>query len=174
MKIKQGKTVPVPTCGKKGCWVIASRTRDLLVLDCFKDRKYEGRYLMNVETGEYGILRDEEYSAEKLARAYEYNWWGYLDYSTIKCTDEDARIIREAIGRKIRYEQDREIGYLINEIESRYTSDKRWDKERRRQERLRNLMDTVPELPPDFEQWALKCIWKEAYPVYKNDAGRYA
>lgn len=174
MKIKQGKTVPVPTCGKKGCWVIASRTRDLLVLDCFKDRKYEGRYLMNVETGEYGILRDEEYSAEKLARAYEYNWWGYLDYSTIKCTDEDARIIREAIGRKIRYEQDREIGYLIDEIESRYTSDKRWDKERRRQERLRNLMDTVPELPPDFEQWALKCIWKEAYPVYKNDAGRYA
>lgn len=173
MKIKQGQAVPMTTCAKKGCQVIASRTRDLLVLDCFKDKKYEGRYLMNVETGEYGILRGEDYSAEKLARAFEYNWWGYLDYSTIKCTDEDARIIREAIGRKVRYGLDREIGYLINEVESNYTSDKRWEKERRRQERLRNLMNTISALPPDFEQWALKSIWKEAYPVYKTDSGQY-
>ena len=173
MKIKQGQAVPMPTCDKKGCWVIASRTLDLLILDCFKDCKYEGRYLMNVETGEYGILRGEEYSAEKLMRAFENDWWGYLDHGTIKCAEEDGKIIRETIKHKIRYALDREIGYLIDEIESQYMSDKRWDKEQRRQERLRNLMNTVPALPPDFEQWALRSIWKEAYPIYKNDVGQY-
>ena len=70
MKVKQGKTVPIPECDREGWQVMAARTQDLLVLDCFVDKEYKGRYLMNIETKEYGMLRDGVYSAEKLVRAF--------------------------------------------------------------------------------------------------------
>ena len=59
MKIKQGKSLPIPECTLGGKRIIAARTTDLLILDCYKDCVHVGRYLMNVETGEYGILRKE-------------------------------------------------------------------------------------------------------------------
>lgn len=69
MKIKQGKSLPIPECTLGGKRIIAARTADLLILDCYKDCVHVGRYMMNVETGEYGILRGDIYTAEKLMRA---------------------------------------------------------------------------------------------------------
>ena len=48
MKIKQGKSLPIPECTLGGKRIIAARTTDLLILDCYKDCVHVGRYLMNV------------------------------------------------------------------------------------------------------------------------------
>lgn len=37
MKIKQGKSLPIPECTLGGKRIIAGRTTDLLILDCYKD-----------------------------------------------------------------------------------------------------------------------------------------
>lgn len=113
MKIKQGKSVPVEWIEEEGCWVTASRTDDLLVLDCFKDGEAKGRYLMNIETGEYGILRGESYSADKLVRAFANNCWSYWEVRNINCTEADEALIRETLKEKSRYRTGYSIGSLM-------------------------------------------------------------
>lgn len=172
MKIKQGQAVPIRECTRKGKWIMASRTNDLLVLDCYEDKEYKGRYLMNVSTGEYGILRENVYHMEKMIRAFETSaYWGYSTYSQIKCSSNDEKIIRTALKSRTKYET--EIPYLIEEIESSYASDIRERKEMRREERLRNLMNTIPDLPEGFRDWVRKVTWKAPYPVYKNGDGEF-
>lgn len=132
MKIKQGKSLPIPECTLGGKRIIAARTTDLLILDCYKDCVHVGRYLMNVETGEYGILRGDIYTAEKLMRAFEQDYWyGSIE---IDLEDRDEEIIQEALRSKMRYAPQSAV-YLIDEVERNYLSDKRWEKERRREQR---------------------------------------
>ena len=121
---------------------------------------------MNVETGEYGILRGDIYTAEKLMRAFDRDYW----YGSIKIDlkDRDEEIIQEALRPKMRYATQSTI-YLIDELERNYLSDKRWEKERRREQRIKDLMDSVPEVPEGFEAWAADAVWKKPYPTYKTD-----
>ena len=155
MKIKQGKSLPIPECTHRGNRIIAARTTDLLILDCYKNCVHVGRYLMNVETGEYGILRDDIYTEEKLMRAFEKDYW----YGSIKIDleDQDEEIIQEALRSKMRYAMQSTV-YLIDEVERNYLSDKRWEKERRREQRIKDLMDSVPEVPEGFEAWAAEAV----------------
>ena len=52
MKIKQGKSLLVPECTLGGKRIMAARTTDLLILDCYKDCVHVGRYMMNVCCGQ--------------------------------------------------------------------------------------------------------------------------
>ena len=166
MKIKQGKSLPIPECTHRGNRIIAGRTTDLLILDCYKNCIHVGRYLMNVETGEYGILRGDIYTEEKLMRAFEKDYWyGSIE---IDLEDQDEEIIQEALRSKMRYATQSAV-YLIDEVERNYLSDKRWEKERRREQRIKDLMDSVPEVPEGFEAWAAEAVWKKPYPTYKTD-----
>lgn len=174
MKIKQAQTVPKPGCDGEGKWIVASRTQDLLILDGYEDGEYRGRYLMNVETHEYGILRPDGYSAEKLCRMFDgQTYWYYLS-PKISCNNSDLELIHKTLGASKQYAYDLDdILDMIDRREYDYQSDNRFRKEQRRQERLRKLMDTVPELPEDFMDWAAVAVWKGAYPIYKNDGGEY-
>ena len=165
MKIKQGKSLPIPECMIEGNRIIAGRTTDLLILDCYKGCVHVGRYLMNIETGEYGILRGDIYTEEKLMRAFDMNYW---DSIKINLEDRDEEIIQEALRSKMRYATQSAV-YLIDEVERNYLSNKRWEKERRREQRIKDLMDSVPEVPEDFEVWAADAVWKKPYPTYKTD-----
>lgn len=173
MKVKQGKTVPIPECDREGWQVMAARTQDLLVLDCFVDKEYKGRYLMNIETKEYGMLRDGVYSAEKLVRAFSGELWNeYRDCRKIGCTVEDREFIKSTLGINTTLHDDA-ILYKICDIEGNYLRDKSWAKEDRRQERIRKLMSTVPELSEDFRKWAAGIVWKDPYPTYERADGEY-
>ncbi len=110
MKIKQGKSLPIPECTHRGNRIIAGRTTDLLILDCYKNCLHVGRYMMNVETGEYGILRGDIYTEEKLMRAFEKDYW----YGSIKIDleDQDEEIIQEALRSKMRYLADPSLLFL--------------------------------------------------------------
>lgn len=121
MKIKQGKSLPIPECTHRGNRIIAGRTTDLLILDCYKDCVHVGRYLMNVETGEYGILRGDIYTEEKLMRAFEKDYYWY-DSIKIDLEDQDEEIIQEALRSKMRYATQSAV-YLIDEVERNYLSD---------------------------------------------------
>lgn len=173
MKIKQGQAVPIPKCDRDGWRVIAARTPDLLVLDCFIDQDYKGRYLMNVMTKEYGLLRDGSYSAEKLVRVFSRDTWRwYTDHRNIMSTESDRDIIRSALGiKKTQYDDD--VLFKICDLEENYLRDRNRAKEDRRQERLRKLMSTVPELPKNFRAWAAEIVWKDPYPTYKREDGKY-
>ena len=174
MKIKQAQTIPEPGCDGEGKWIVASRTQDLLILDGYEDGEYRGRYLMNVETHEYGILRQNGYSAEKLCRMFDgQTRWYYLS-PKISCNDSDLELIRKTLGAPTQYEYDLEDTIeWIDKLEYNYQSANRIRKEQRRQERLRMLMDTVPDLPDDFMDWAAEAVWKGAYPVYRNAKGEF-
>ena len=51
--------------------------------------------MMNVETGEYGILRGDIYTAEKLMRAFEQDYW----YGSIKIDLEDVSPVIRSFER---------------------------------------------------------------------------
>lgn len=172
MKIKQAQTIPEPGCDGEGKWIVASRTQDLLILDGYEDGEYRGRYLMNVETHEYGILRPDGYSAEKFWRLFNRQWRWYYMTPQIECTDEDLKLIHTTLKITQKYDITVAID-LIDRMEYDYQSNNRFRKEQRRQERLRKLMDTIPELPDDFMDWAAETVWKGAYPIYKNAEGEY-
>ena len=167
MKIKQGKSLPIPECTLKGKRIIAARTKDLLILDCYDDGTYKGRYMMNVETGEYGLWRNGHYSAEKLYNAWNNVSW-YYSYCKIKRDEEDDKVIVEALQPKRRYEG-QDVMSLLSSVEREYVREKSWKAEQNRLRRLHDLMNSVADVPEGFENWAAEVVWKDPYPTYKRD-----
>ena len=146
-------TEPIAT-KKKGCIITAQQTGNLLLLDCFRDRAYLGRYFMDVDSGKYGFwdALEEKRTEKKLLTAFVYNpyvtsyYWAGLEYNSNK----DRDIVAAALDKDGRWNRPlAALGYK----EEEYSQEKYQRKVQNRAERIRNLMALVPAMPDDMETW---------------------
>lgn len=161
MKIRELRdTVPVPA-KNMGTVLTVQRTENLLVLNYYRDRILKGRYGMNVQTGEYGHEKYEQGKSAVWRQANLANMLGAASYdgywhvrkNVMIDTKEQARLLEEVLPMSSRNRYEDVYGVLARK-EHDYNSERKWKTENRRWARVKAVMEKVPELPPDFVEWA--------------------
>lgn len=168
MKLKKIEALPVPRTRKRGWCVKAQLCEDVLVLDVFCNGSRFSRHAVNVNTSEYATLypgRGTGWTGQKIEAAigleeYEYGQQYYLSPTAKRKIDErwrpskeDEELIRSAFPQKHTWRSDPDTMVLISDRESAYGRQKRINTEDRRCDRVRRMMQRVPEIPDGFLEW---------------------
>ena len=160
--------------------VFADGDTSVLVMDYWKDKVWKGRYCMDTGSGEYQAYfpEEEKWRQNKLAVLCtgEGDWW-YKWYEECKKTgfsrEEDKALAEELVfskrGNPWRYT----VFWVIDEMESDYLRDKREEKEARRMDRIRALMDEVPSITYDIRRWILDAVGPQDYLFYHKEEKRW-
>ena len=159
MKKRGVLDLPAREVKEKGTWITSTLFNDLLVLDCFGDGKQIGRYCVNGE-GEYASWQDGKWHEAMLGYILGmepyYSYWDYSNHAKF-ATPEDEAIAREFL----KCEPWRHATLdRLSRIESETSGKKRESTKQRKQDRIDSLMDLVPVLPNDFDDWCSDVIFK--------------
>lgn len=142
---------------KKGKIVTVQVVEDILVLNCYIDKKLVARYGMHTKTHEYRLYveKNKIWTGKKLLCAFGYDplWQSETELEkNVKIEDGGESIIKaylkyDAISWKAYIDG---AFRLICEQEKDYIRDRAERTENRRQRNIKELMNRVPQLPTDF------------------------
>lgn len=171
------KTEPVRP-DQDGAVLTAQAMEKILILNYWKDRELIGRYCMNTITGEYetyyiktGIWRQTMLQTLCEYDATHYRYYD-LDGNIPINSEADKKLIKELLPE--RFSAMKPLT-RIKHKENDYNSNQRESKESRRLERIRNLMDKIPPLPEDFNEWIVKTAsGDQDYAFYDKDSERWS
>lgn len=148
MKWKSLEAVEIIIPKKKNRRVAKARKyKNFLVLDIFEEGKHRGRYAMNLDTGEYEFRQGKGTHKWKLTTVIEgesYYWQNKpkVVNEVIWDTEEDRITAIESLG-------DGDFGYGICRKEEEWLRNKRERSLKRKYDRIRRLMDRIPQEPAD-------------------------
>lgn len=171
-------TLP-PKCKRQGRIGIVQVVNDTLILNIYSGKKLTGRYCIR-ENGEYEYFNavDKTWGKNKLRALLGGEWYCGSDWqNNLSLKNEDSELIKNFIkpekksckwGSESALEMiaSKEDEYYSKQVQKKYAS-----KERKR----KMLMDSVPDLPEDFNEW----IRKQAAPgidylIYNKEDGKYS
>lgn len=171
------KTEPVRP-DQDGAVLTAQAVEKILILNYWKDRELIGRYCMNTITGEYETyyIKTGIWRQTVLQTLCEYDathyWYYDLDGNIPINSEADKKLIKELLPERF---SAMEPLTRIKHKENDYNSNQRESKESRRLERIRNLMDKIPPLPKDFNEWIVKTAsGDQDYAFYDKDSERWS
>lgn len=171
------KTEPVRP-DQDGAVLTAQAVEKILILNYWKDRELIGRYCMNTITGEYETyyIKTGIWRQTVLQTLCEYDathyWYYDLDGNIPINSEADKKLIKELLPERF---STMEPLTRIKHKENDYNSNQRESKESRRLERIRNLMDKIPPLPKDFNEWIVKTASGDRdYAFYDKDSERWS
>lgn len=171
------KTEPVRP-DQDGAVLTAQAMEKILILNYWKDRELIGRYCMNTITGEYEAyyIKTGIWRQTRLQTLCEYDathyWYYDLDGNIPINSEADKKLIKELLPERF---SAMEPLARIRSRENDYSSSQRESKESRRLERIRNLMDKIPPLPEDFNEWIVKTAsGDQDYAFYDKDSERWS
>lgn len=171
------KTEPVRP-DQDGAVLTAQAVEEILILNYWKDRELIGRYCMNTITGEHEAyyIKTGIWRQTMLQTLCEYDathyWYYDLDGNIPINSEADKKLIKELLPERF---SAMEPLTRIKHKENDYNSNQRESKESRRLERIRNLMDKIPPLPKDFNEWIVKTASGDRdYAFYDKDSERWS
>lgn len=172
MKRQQIKALPVmklKTRAKTGNYVKALIHGDTLVLDCYKDRKYIARYLLDSK-GNYGEFIDDKWKSKKLISLY-CSYWYWWTQANAKCdTETDAYTIKDLfLAKYYSGYKNKSWAQTIDSIESRKNAVSRSKAYENKKKRISEEMSKIKPLPGDFKQWCFENVFKEKHYAFKTD-----
>ncbi len=154
MKLKEISRLPLPKNKKRsGCVCSAQVFDQTLILDCWKDGDYKGRYCIE-KSGRYRTLLNGEWHKYRFRSVFGYAWycWGAPD--ELRGADElSLEIADEFLNPICRCTSTSRVSYKIESLEDEYVHNKRRKAYHRKADRINALMDEVPCCPNDFEHW---------------------
>lgn len=161
-----------------GAVLTAQAAGKILILNYWKDRELIGRYCMNTITGEYeayytktGIWRQTKLKTLCGYDATHY-WYYDLDGKIPINSEADKKLIKELLPE--RFSAMKPLA-CIRHKENDYNSNQRKSKESRRLERIRNLMNKIPPLPEDFNEWIVKTAsGNQDFAFYDKDSEQWS
>lgn len=171
------KTEPVRP-DQDGAVLTAQAVEEILILNYWKNRELIGRYCMNTRTGEHeayytksGIWRQT--MLQTLCEYDAAHYWYYdMDGNIPINSEADTKLIKELLPERF---SAMEPLARIKRRENDYNSNQRETKESRRLERIRNLMNKIPPLPGDFNEWIVKASsGDQDYAFYDKDSERWS
>lgn len=174
MRKKKIEQQPIKKVKNSGLRAAAQIYEDILIIDCFKDRKYLGRYAIT-ELGEHALFKDGKWSHKNIEKAFEFNgyYYEYDFYNTVKFDDksdsETAKYFAKAAATS-----DYQVLYEITSLEREYGRNIRENAYDRKRRRIENLMLEVPVTPDDFESWIDSTVFESsAYWFYDKESDLY-
>lgn len=149
----------------------AQSLETVLIMNYWEDVKLIGRYCLNTKSGEYASYLAESgvWSQCKLESLCTGNYLGWsswlIDIPFYRKKDEQlaARML------SLTKENKRDIFWEIHRRESNYLSEKRENWEKRRKQRIQEVMFAVPELPPEAFSWMPEQTQGPDYLFYRKE-----
>lgn len=152
-------TLP-PKTQKMGWWIIPQPVKDVLILNIFNNRVLQGRHCINVITHEFMTWRHNQWFTRRIEEAMKLTpIYGYY-YSTEKVkarfnmSEENKKLIMSTLKTEdcppyvSRHPYD-----LIDYLETKHGQKKRETTEMNRFARVQALMDGVPPVPGDLQEF---------------------
>lgn len=181
MKKSLVETTPPPKCKKMGWRVIAQMVKDILILNIFNNRILQGRHCINVISYEFATLRNNQWFGRRIEDALKLDpWYGYYYdpkkvKERLKMSDADNKLLQDVL-KADKYPACYRNPYdLIDKIEMEYSRKKRETTEINRVARVNALMNRIPPVPDDLEEWInQKEIGGEDYATKTDRKGIYA
>ena len=156
--------------------VVTARFDDaeqVLILDIFMDRQHSARYLLQVGSGEHktyeyltGTWHDYSIAG---AMGQETLWVNGMNLASEAsfASEKEAELAFRALGEPvdpwISRSTERTVFEEIMRLEREYVSDRHCTERVREVQRYKTMVDSVPELPADFDEWARGLIAPEDY-----------
>lgn len=157
-EVLQASILPVKD---NGLQIRIQATTKWLVVDCYEDKKYRGRYLINRD-GKHGFLEGKHLVRRKLESRFIEQW------TAIRSIPDDDLIVQKFFGNKWRYP----AASMIRDEECDFDRELRWKAEERKQKRIDDLMMEVDTLPDSFEKWVFQTVFPENY-MFPAESGYY-
>ena len=183
--MKKAKYLKLPAAEAAAGGITATALYDpmdgILMLDLFSDGSHSTRYLLDTESGEHQ------------AYSYETGVWHSWRVATAAGFDSPNYVYSGTLNKNIRFRsgKDEETAYRavktnekpwktqremtwdrILHLESCW-NERKWEKERDREvQRCKTMVQSVPELPADFEKWAQDLIAPEEYALQAETKGK--
>ena len=166
---------PKPPKHKSGKRFTTQKIDGILVLNYWKNGILFSRYCMNVDTHEFETCFGEKWTQCTLQSAVEMNWWGTvyeIEKEIIFDTDEDKQLA--TLPPKYNWQKnDRTLERVIVWQED-YRVTKREAKEKRRIQKINDLMALIPKEPDDLEEWAFRTVFRgKDYALYDRKTEKW-
>lgn len=180
MKKKMIEIIEPLKTRKSGNILTVQMVENILIMNCYKDKKFLGRYCMNTDTYEYASFDAESGMwCKKNMRStlgYQRYWDDYKsishDFSFGKKTDEI--LIQEQIGYTSGWKKNSSAFDIIEFREKEYNEEKRERLENNRRMRLDELEKKMSPLPEDLSEWLYDCAGEGAdYAFYDKEKNMY-
>ncbi len=172
MRKKKIEQQPIRKATKDGLRAAVQIFEDILIIDCYKDKMYLGRYAVT-EIGEHALLKDGEWSSKSITKAFGFEQY-YSSYDFSRNVKFDTNKDRDTV---IYFTKTTNRTNVISEIlylESEYGRQVRENAYERKVKRIENIMSEVPATPDDFESWIDGTVFKSsAYWFYDKEKSLY-
>lgn len=162
MKKKLIEATPPVKTKKMGWWITVQQVKNILVLNIFNNRILEARHCINVDNHEFMTFRKGDWYARRIEAAlglgYEYGY-GYCYYSTnevmkrFKMSPEDGDMVCRLLRQQGDPAYTLKPYYCIEHVETQVGRDKREMAEHRRIAKVNEIMEKMPPLPEDIQEW---------------------
>ena len=145
---------------KKGNVISACVVENTLVIDCFAEKEFQGRYCLE-QSGRHVAYIDGNWCIRSLAAMFGWSsyWWSVPNARFNNEQTENA--IYEYISAMQRkgYTSSNLLSAIAS-IEYDYNYDQRIKAADRKAERINQLMENVQTLPTDFEEWCRRVVFE--------------
>jgi len=161
---------PVKT-RKTGQIITAQMVNEILILNCYKDKKLIARYCMSSNDNQYESFVNGKWVHKKIFNIFGYEDWQHGNArKDIKLnSNEDEKIVdlffkKTCISQLDELDQ-RESSHLRKKAETAYE---------KKVKRIDALMEMIPTLPDDFEKWSSKVMFNdEEFMFYDKEKDNY-
>lgn len=165
------KTAAVKPRGKKKEWQqTIQEIEDILVINSWFQNKLVGRHCINTVTREFATLKNGIWRNTKIedsfgmelelysAMYYQGSMYRETKEKRWNLRQEDEKRIFELLEQCKPYWKVKDALELIAHAETEYLRDQRLNREERRQDRVRKMMERVPGVPKDWKSWIDKML----------------
>lgn len=154
MKLKEIEKLPImKSAKKKGHVYIAQLLEKTLVIDCWSDGNYKGRYCID-ENGQYKCFFQGKWHQWRFRSVFGYDRWSWgAPYKSRGGNESTEKIVNDFLDPICQRTQTSNVSYKIERLEDDYLFEKQQNAHQRKVDRVDALMLAVPTCPDDFEQW---------------------
>lgn len=184
--MKRTKYLSLPAAKADGYGVKVTAQYDsaerILIMDVLSAGKHEARYLLNTETGEhyaydYGSKSWHAYSivtAAGFEKVYAYGSQVKQHIDFISETDMKTayRVLKIVKERSWYSDKEEAIWSQVMYLESNWCSEKHEAEREKEVQRYKTMVESVPELPADFNSWARGLIAPQEYALKSEEKGK--
>lgn len=163
---------PDPDKKTADIWEIS---QGVVAADKYDKGKLSARYIIDMSTGEHYSYdySAKKWSSSKMRSTFAKTAYYYWHYDTDDLKKEYTVTIGKSVKKQCKHSSDivRDIYYL----EQSYDSQKRSSAEDRRKDRIKGIMERVPELPEDFTDWYFRVSGLDNlnYLIYDEESEKF-
>lgn len=161
MKRKEVLALEPKKAGNDGRRVTAQELGQLVVLNYWENKELKARYAIDTQTLEYASydVPKKKWSRQRFTSllGHPAGWYqtGLHEEGVEMDTAEDEQLLRTKVRPKEHlWFREGKIFDFLGRMEQEYGHEYRWEAEQRRQERLKELMAKVPDMPEGLQGWA--------------------